>query len=141
MSFADTNITKAIIALGSNLSDDTARQHAFDTTLDALSNLGEIKVSSVVVGKDFTAKTEHIYHNWVVSVALAQKTDDKTLKQTLKDIERICGRGDKHQAVPMDLDLLAYYDERWIIVKKRLPFKEHEKKGLLMIAPFLLSHP
>ena len=136
----NANITDIIIALGSNLSDESAIQSALTTTLTALHHLGDVVISPVVVGKDFTHKTELIYHNWVVSVALHQKIDKKTLDDTLKNIEKSCGRTTDDLSVVMDLDLLAYDDDGWIIIQKRLPFKTHEKMGLLKVAPFLLQH-
>lgn len=132
-------VTKAIIALGSNLSDKADIQRAFTITHHALNQLGDICVSSVVVGQDFTGKTAHIYHNWVVRVDLYQALTHQTLNTTLKDIEYACGRDAHAVLVPMDLDLLAYYDDGWVTIKKRLPFKAHEKKGLIQVAPFLLD--
>lgn len=133
-------IKKYIIALGSNFNSELA----FEIATQELHTLGDVLMSSTIIGKDFTGKTDRIYHNAVVFLTLFQPLDYDKFNGILKNIEKKCGRtDDKMQVsiqVPMDLDILAFYENDWQIVAKRLPFKEHEKKGLFEVAPFLLKN-
>lgn len=128
-------ISQYVIALGSNINS----QHAFEIALMELKKLGEILVSSITSSGDFTGKTSLIYHNAVMMMTLDEPLIYDELNALLKDIEIKCGRTDIKHIVPMDLDILAYYDDIWCIVDKRLPFKLHEKRGLSEVAPFLLT--
>lgn len=133
--------TQYIIALGSNLDSKIA----FDIATNALKKMGDMAMSSITMDKDFTGKTDCIYHNAVVFLSLFEPMMYDELNLVLKNIEKQCGRNDdKTQMsiqVPMDLDILAFYQaDEWCVVKKRYPFKLHEKKGLIEVAPFLLSH-
>lgn len=127
--------TQYIIALGSNLDSETA----FAIAIKELQQLGEVLMSSIVIGKDFTGKTNRIYHNAVVFLVLCEPMTFNEFNFILKNIEKQCGRGDDKIKVPMDLDVLASYDGGWQVIRKRLPFKEHEKKGLQEVASFLLD--
>jgi 7,8-dihydro-6-hydroxymethylpterin-pyrophosphokinase (HPPK) len=138
-------ITQYVIALGSN-SDGKI---SFDIAIAQLEKWGDVLLSSVVASKDFTGKTDLIYHNAVVVMTLYEPIDHNGFNLALKSIEKKCGREhdvlkiDKTDEIkiPMDLDILAYYDDgTWHVIKKRLPFKVHEKKGLIEIAPFLLTN-
>lgn len=128
-------INKYIIALGSNFNSELA----FEIATQELYALGDMVMSSKIIGKDFTGKTDRIYHNAVVFLRLFHLLDYDELNDILKNIEKQCGRNEDKMRVPMDLDILAFYDKDWQIVSKRLPFKEHEKKGLSEVAPFLLK--
>lgn len=137
-------IHQYIIALGSNHDS----QISFNIALDELNVWGDVDLSSVIIGKDFTGKTELIYHNAVMMIKLYQPMNYDDFNDLLKNIETQCGREhdylkkDIFKRVPMDLDILAYYEnDKWCIIKKRLPFKNHEKTGLIEIAPFLLMKP
>lgn len=130
-----------IIALGSN----TNSEHTFMIALAELNQLGDTIISSIIIGKDFTGKTDLIYHNAMMMITLYEPLNYDDFNQILKNIEIKCGRiihKDNIKFVPMDLDILAYHQNDyndWIIIEKRLPFKAHEKKGLDEIAPFLGS--
>ncbi len=141
---------KYIVALGSNINS----QHAFDVALGELGLLGDVAVSSVVVGKDYTNKTDLMYHNAVLMITLYQPLPCNDFDELLKKIEIKCGRkhqshpkqnhDDKHTNIPMDLDILAYHElsgaaDQWKVIPKRMPFKQHEKKGIREVAPFLLT--
>lgn len=128
-------INQYVIALGSNHQSEIA----FNIALNELKTLGEVNVSLVVIGVDFTGKTDRIYHNAVAMIDLYQPCDYDEFNLILKNIEKQCGRNDDPKQVPMDLDILAFYDKAWQIISKRLPFKDHEKKGLFEVAPFLLA--
>lgn len=128
-------INQYVIALGSNHQSEIA----FNIALNELKTLGEVNVSPVVIGVDFTGKTDCIYHNAVAMIDLYQPYDYDEFNLILKNIEKQCGRNHDKKQIPMDLDILAFYDKAWQIVSKRLPFKEHEKKGLFEVAPFLLT--
>lgn len=124
-----------LIALGSNHNSEAS----FNLALDELKSRGEVDLSSVIIGKDFTGKTELIYHNAVLMIRLYEPMDYDNFNGLLKNIEKQCGRETDKKNVPMDLDILAYYThDGWHLIKKRLPFKEHEKMGLSEVAPFLL---
>lgn len=125
---------KYVIAIGSN----TDSENALMTALSALCQYGEVVLSSVIVGRDFTGKTEQIYHNAVCVIELFEPCDYEAFNEVLKGIEKLCGRHD-NQCVPMDLDILAYECGDWCMIKKRLPFKAHEKMGLSEVAPYLLT--
>ncbi|MDO4896956.1 MAG: 2-amino-4-hydroxy-6-hydroxymethyldihydropteridine diphosphokinase [Moraxella sp.] len=130
-------INQYIIALGSNHDSEIS----FKIALDELKTWGDVMLSSVILGKDFTGKTELIYHNAVMMISLYEPMTYDDFNELLKNIESKCGR-ENHSIlkfVPMDLDILAYCDDDWHIIKKRTPFKDHEKKGLNEIAPFLLA--
>lgn len=130
-------ISQYIVALGSNNNS----KMSFDVALTELKKLGDVVLSSVMVGKDFTGKTELIYHNAVMMISLYAPMVYDDFNELLKNVESKCGR-ENHgilKFVPMDLDILAYYDDNWKIIKKRTPFKDHEKKGLNEIAPFLIN--
>ena len=128
-------ITQYIIALGSNFNSELA----FEIATQELYTLGDMVMSSKIIGKDFTGKTDRIYHNAVVFLRLFHLLDYDELNDILKNIEKQCGRNEDKMRVPMDLDILAFYENDWQILSKRLPFKEHEKKGLSEVAPFLLK--
>lgn len=121
--------------MGSNFNSELA----FEIVTQELYALGDMVMSSKIIGKDFTGKTDRIYHNAVVFLRLFHLLDYDELNDILKNIEKQCGRNEDKMRVPMDLDILAFYDKDWQIVSKRLPFKEHEKKGLGEVAPFLLK--
>lgn len=132
-------INQYIIALGSNHDSEMS----FKITLDELNLWGDMVLSSVIIAKDFTGKTQLIYHNAVMMIDLYQPMNYDEFNELLKNIEIQCGREygniNRIRQVPMDLDILAYYEnDKWRIVKKRLPFKNHEKTGLIEVAPFLL---
>ena len=114
-------ITQYVIALGSN-SDGKV---SFDIAIAQLEKWGDVVMT------------------------LYEPIDHNGFNLALKSIEKKCGREhdvlkiDKTDEIkiPMDLDILAYYDDgTWHVIKKRLPFKVHEKKGLIEIAPFLLTN-
>lgn len=128
-------INQYVIALGSNHQSDIA----FNIALNELKTLGEVNISSLVIGVDFTGKADRIYHNAVAMIDLYQSCDYDEFNLILKNIEKQCGRNHDKKQIPMDLDILAFYDTDWQIIGKRLPFKEHEKKGLFEVAPFLLD--
>lgn len=128
-------INQYVIALGSNHQSEIA----FNIALNELKTLGEVNVSPVVIGVDFTGKTDRIYHNAVVVLTLFNPLAYDEFNLILKNIEKQCGRNHDKKQIPMDLDILAFYDKVWQIVSKRLPFKAHEKKGLSEVAPFLLA--
>ncbi|MBE9590428.1 2-amino-4-hydroxy-6-hydroxymethyldihydropteridine diphosphokinase [Moraxella sp. K127] len=131
-------IHQYIIALGSNHDSEMS----FKIALDELKSWGDVDLSSVIIGKDFTGKTELIYHNAVMMIKLYKPMNYDEFNDVLKNIEIQCGRehDNSFKKVPMDLDVLAYYEnDKWFIIKKRLPFKNHEKTGLIEIAPFLLT--
>ncbi|OPH36539.1 2-amino-4-hydroxy-6-hydroxymethyldihydropteridine diphosphokinase [Moraxella equi] len=142
-------INQYIIALGSN----HGSQMSFKIALDELKSWGDVDLSSVIIGKDFTGKTELIYHNAVMMIKLYKTMNYDEFNGLLKNIETQCGREHDNLKkdmlkkvailkVPMDLDILAYYEnDEWCIIKKRLPFKNHEKTGLIEVAPFLLMKP
>ncbi|WP_066802048.1 2-amino-4-hydroxy-6-hydroxymethyldihydropteridine diphosphokinase [Moraxella oblonga] len=128
--------THYIIALGSNVNSDTA----FQIAIDELQKLGGVILSSVVTGGDFTGKTDLVYRNVVALITLSTPCDYDVFNEILKNIEKQCGRNNDNTQVPMDLDILAFYQvDKWCVVKKRYPFKMHEKKGLNEVAPFLLD--
>lgn len=128
-------INQYVIALGSNINNDMA----FDIAIHELKNMGDVAISSITIDKDFTGKTDRIYHNAVAMIDLYQPYDYDEFNLILKNIEKQCGRNDDKKQIPMDLDILAFYDTDWQIIGKRLPFKAHEKKGLFEVAPFLLD--
>ncbi|OPH35603.1 2-amino-4-hydroxy-6-hydroxymethyldihydropteridine diphosphokinase [Moraxella lacunata] len=130
-------IHQYIIALGSNHDSEIS----FNIALDELKLWGNVDLSSMIIGKDFTGKTELIYHNAVMMIKLYKPMNYDNFNELLKSIETQCGRehDNSFKKVPMDLDILAYYEnDKWCIIKKRLPFKNHEKTGLIEVAPFLL---
>lgn len=112
---------------------------AFDIAIHELKNMGDVVISSIAMDKDFTGKTDYIYHNAVAVIDLYQPCDYDEFNLILKTIEKQCGRNDDKKQIPMDLDILAFYDTDWQIIGKRLPFKAHEKTGLFEVAPFLLD--
>lgn len=133
---------KYIVALGSNVSST----HAFNIAFEELKGLGVVISSSIISGKDYTGKTDFIYHNAVTMITLFRPMPYEALNQQLKAIEVKCGRTNQQtthpQDVPMDLDILAYCESccgisDWRLMEDRLPFKAHEKKGIDEIAPFL----
>lgn len=132
---SNLNVISIIIALGSNIN----HERAFATAIAELGKLGEVRLSSLTVGEDFTGRTTLIYHNACALISLYQASDFETLVARLKDIEKRCGRVSGSQDVPMDLDILAVFDgTMWQISQKRLPFKAHERVGLSEVADFLL---
>lgn len=135
----DRPVFQAVIAIGSN----TDSELAFLSMKNELLKLGEFILSETIIGKDFTHKTENIYHNACLILKLNCPLLFNDLNQTLKKIEIVCGRKKESDKVAMDLDILAinhdYDNGKWHIIPKRLPFKQHEKTGLLQIAPFLLE--
>lgn len=130
------NVSAFVVAMGSNV--DTHR--AFDIALRELLRLGDLQMSSWTTGLDFTGKTKLVYHNACAMVQLDLPMSFAYLSEQLKCIEVLCGRESIGQAVPMDLDILAVFDDCiWQISKTKLPFKTHEKSGLLQVAHFLLD--
>lgn len=126
-----------VIALGSNADSE----HAFSIAKAELIKLGNVRHSSMVIGRDFTGRTQAIYHNACVHLKLDKPCLMSVIYHKLKTIERLCGRTDDRNAVPMDLDVLAVSDGHgWRISKKRLPFKAHERAGLSEVAVFLLAY-
>lgn len=131
----DGIISQVVIAVGSNTDSD----RAFAIMQHELLTLGEFVLSESVVGQDFTHKTDCVYHNACLKLTLTHPLPYDDLNQRLKYIEIQCGRTKDGDKVAMDLDILAVYDGVWHSVPKRLPFKQHEKAGLIQVAPFLLS--
>ncbi|MDO4441742.1 MAG: 2-amino-4-hydroxy-6-hydroxymethyldihydropteridine diphosphokinase [Moraxella sp.] len=132
----DKQITALVIAMGSNHNANSS----FTIALTALCELGHVRCSSVVVGRDFTGRTSDEYHNAcaVLNLDHPQSVDD--IHGQLKHIERLCGRELGGSSVPMDLDILAVFDGTdWLVSQKRLPFKAHERAGLSEVATFLLE--
>ena len=126
-----------VIALGSHADSE----HAFSIAKAELIKLGDVCHSSVVIGRDFTGRTQAIYHNACVHLKLDEPCSMGVICHKLKAIERLCGRTDDRNAVSMDLDVLAVSDGHgWSISQKRLPFKAHERAGLSEVADFLLTH-
>lgn len=128
-------VSAFVVAMGSN----TDAKRAFAIAECELTSLGELQMSAQTVGLDFTGRTDLVYHNACAMVSLNEPMVFTDLYWQLKHIERQCGRVQGGQGVPMDLDILAVFaDESWQISRQRLPFKEHERVGLLAVADFLL---
>lgn len=136
LSSQDNFIVSAfVVAMGSN----TDAKRAFAIAECELTSLGELQMSAQTVGLDFTGRTDLVYHNACAMVELCEPMSFADLYERLKYIENLCGRGRDRQIVPMDLDILAVFaDANWQISRQRLPFKEHERVGLLAVADFLL---
>lgn len=108
-------VRSLVIALGSNADSE----HAFSIAKAELIKLGNVRHSSMVIGRDFTGKTQAIYHNACVHLKLDKPCLMSVIYHKLKTIERLCGRTDDRNAVPMDLDVLAVSDGHgWRISKK-----------------------
>lgn len=138
LSVIDTPIIKkALVALGSNYQSE----FAFQITLDNFIVLGEVVMSDVIVGADYTQKTQSIYHNACVLLTLNIPCSFMQLSKYCKKIEMMCGRThslNQHNNIAMDLDILAVYTkELWQISQRRLPLKPYELIGLKQVAPFL----
>ncbi|UNU73148.1 2-amino-4-hydroxy-6-hydroxymethyldihydropteridine diphosphokinase [Moraxella nasovis] len=136
----DALVSDVILSLGSNA--DSVR--AFYIAKQALDQLGELMMSDRIIGKDFTGKTDKIYHNACASLRCHNPASIVQLSQNFKQIERLCGRSADNtikQYVPMDLDILAVrINKCWYIHTKRLPLKAHERAGLSQVAQWLLSY-
>lgn len=128
-------VSAFVVAMGSN----SHAEQSFAIAEQELAVLGGVKMSVQTVGLDFTGRTKLIYRNACAVVELCEPMGFADLYKQLKHIERLCGREQDRQIVPMDLDILAVFaDDGWQISQKRLPFKEHERVGLLAVADFLL---
>ncbi|OOR88999.1 hypothetical protein B0181_07460 [Moraxella caviae] len=124
-----------VLALGSN----HHHERSFELALAKLGELGELDCSDVAASKDFTGKTERVYHNACVLLDAAAPNTVRAWIAATKEIERQCGRGDG-QDVAMDIDVLAVQgsDGAWCVHQKRLPFKAHERTGLMQVAAWLI---
>lgn len=144
-------VTAVILALGSNYQAD---QH-LPYVRKSLAELGEIKVSDAIKNPDITATLQQPkpdYINQGVYLALNTGITLEQLETFCKNLEDECGReraqksqGSGQQVtitkVSMDIDVLmvklednqnslSNNEDKWIIIKERFPFADHEKIGL-----------
>lgn len=138
----DGQVERLVIALGSNHQADTA----FACALNELHELGEIHLSQVVMGQDFTGRSQRVYHNACAYIVLTKSMQYTDIENKLKQIERDCGRNPAKKCaeydyeVAMDLDILAVYaDGKWQMNPARLPLKSHDVQGVKEVARFLLD--
>lgn len=131
-----------VIALGSN-HDAKA---AFTCAIKSLQEFGQMMLSEVICGKDFTGRSQRIYHNACAYIILTKTMQYTDIEQMLKQIERRCGRNPAKKCakydyeVVIDLDILAArFDERWQMNLARLPLKNHDIQGIKQVATFLLD--
>lgn len=84
----DGQVTHLVIALGSNYQADTA----FACAVSKLQKFGEMRLSLLVTGSDFTGRSQRVYHNAVAHIALTKSMQYTDIETTLKQIEQACGR-------------------------------------------------
>ena len=94
----------------------------------------------------FTGRSQIIYHNACAYIILTKTMQYTDIEQTLKQIERRCGRNPAKKCtkydyeVVIDLDILAArFDEQWQMNLARLPLKNHDIQGIKQVAAFLLD--
>lgn len=138
----DGQVTHLVIALGSNYQADTA----FACAVSKLQKFGEMRLSLLVTGSDFTGRSQRVYHNAVAHIALTKSMQYTDIETTLKQIEQACGRDPAKKCaeydyeVAMDLDILAAsIDGQWQMNPARLPLKGHDMQGVRQVADFLLD--
>ncbi len=138
----DGQVERLVIALGSNHQTDTA----FACALHKLNKLGEIQLSQVVMGRDFTGRSQRVYHNACAYIVLTKSMQYTDIEHRLKQIERDCGRNPAKKCaeydyeVAMDLDILAVFaDGKWQMNPARQPLKSHDLSGVKEVAGFLLA--
>lgn len=134
---ANPIINACLLSLGSN-----TEQQKLTQAVDKLATLGEICLSAIITGKDFTGKSKRLYHNACVFLTLSQTQNLSDLMADFKQIEQNCGRqyALNDDAVAMDIDILAYQiDGHWQFNPKKLPLKTHDRLGVGEIAAFLLD--
>lgn len=139
---SQASVNELVIALGSNHN----AQAAFTCAIKALQELGQVMLSEVICGKDFTGRSQRIYHNACAYILLTKAMQYTDIEQKLKQIERRCGRNPAKKCaeydyeVVMDLDILAVrFDEEWQMNLARLPLKSHDLSGVEQVAGFLLD--
>lgn len=141
-----SDISQLVILFGSNFDSE----NVWSITKSHLKNMGECYFSDITISPDYTKKTNLIYYNACILIQLNCLQHHQQLNSELKKIEIQCGRNRLQNnqlqinqvtisQVKADLDILAVYTKNWHISQRRLPFKEHERIGLLQIAPFLLN--
>lgn len=135
-------VNAIVIALGSNHNAKTA----FTCAIKSLQALGRVALSQRICGQDFTGRSQRIYHNTCAYIVLTKTMQYTDIEQTLKQIERHCGRNPTKKCakydyeVVIDLDILAVrFDERWQMNLARLPLKNHDIQGIKQVATFLLD--
>lgn len=120
-------VKKIIIMLGSNDNADNNLDHA----ISYLEELGDCILSERIVSADYTGISSD-YSNQAVLCSLYQNASIKDLTLILKNIEKQAGRSlNNLKNVPLDLDILLYYQDEWCIIQERYPFKLHEINVLL----------
>lgn len=135
---ANPIINACLLSLGSNTEQQKLLQ-----AVDKLATLGEICLSAIITGKDFTGKSKRLYHNACVFLTLSQTQNLSDLMADFKQMEQNCGRqyALDDDAVALDIDVLAYQtDNQWQYNPKKLPLKTHERLGVQEIAEFLLPN-
>lgn len=126
-----------LLSLGSNTEPAKLSQAVAQLNL-----LGQTTISKPITGKDFTGKSERLYHNACVLLTVNQAEKLPAMLATFKQIEQLCGRQvtPNNDQVAMDIDILAYQiDGHWQFNPKKLPLKTHDRLGVGEIAAFLLD--
>lgn len=113
-----------VIMMGSNT--DNAKENII-LAIDELQKIGQVQLLNSHTSADHTGKSQNMYANTAIILALTKKTKAILIYHTLKELEKLCGRNHQSCIVALDLDIMAVYIDKWYIIKERLPFKEHEK--------------
>jgi len=139
------------LALGSNYQAN----HYLANVRTTLAKLGEIKLSCAIKNPDITASKEQPkpdYINQGVYLALNTGMTLEQLQTFCKNLEDECGRARAQKSqgssekitiakVSMDIDILmvkledkqnslSNIENKWIIIKERFPFADHEMTGI-----------